>query len=187
MEALSLDIKDFGVLWQAAAIVLGFKMAFLAWRIRRELEMERKGETTWVPFPEILTFLSAFLLVLGVFVLPILAGPDLPIPGKSLGLSARIFGLSLVIFVLHPLLLAGHYNLFWREKNPSSSSTSRVRYRCSSSGLASDSGRPWLTKQERVAWALAGLLILAYIAFAELLYWGPDRFCRRFGGVGEAV
>ena len=62
-----MDIKDFGLLWQAAAIVLGFKMAFLAWRIRRELEMEREGEPSGLPFPEMLTFLSAFLLVLGVY------------------------------------------------------------------------------------------------------------------------
>ena len=151
-----MDVKDFGVLWQAAAIVLGFKMAFLAWRIRRELEMEKEREVTWVPLPEMLTFCSAFLLVLGVFVLPVLAGPDLPIPGKTLGLSARIFGLSLLIFVLHPFLLAGHYNLFRPEKAHSSNR----------------SGRPRITKQERVAWALTGLLILAYIVFAGLIYTG---------------
>ena len=132
--------------------------------------MEREGETTWVPFPEMLTFLSASLLVLGVFVLHILAGPDLPIPGKTLGLSARLFGLSLVIFVLHPLLLAGHYNLLWQEGKHSSSCTNQVRFL--GSDLANGSGRLRLTKQEKAAWIFAGLLILAYIAFAGRLYWG---------------
>ncbi len=127
-------------LWTVSAVVLGFQIAALAWRLKRELEMEEAGKPTWIPIPDAMVFLSMLILVGGVFLAPILGDIDA-------NLTLRLFGLSLVILASTPVVLAGHYDLFRRKKG------------C----------RGWVTTQEKWALTVPALFGSAYgIAWWQL-------------------
>lgn len=109
-------------LWTVAAVVFGFQLAALSWRISREVHMESQGERTWVTFADGIVLLSTLILVVGVFLAPILT--DI-----SAGNAARLFGLSLVLFASAPVVLAGHYNLFRQhQKAPRDHVTTQERW-----------------------------------------------------------
>ena len=126
-----------GELWTVAAIVGGFQLAALSFRLQRELTMEARGETTWLTLADGLVGMSLLLLVFGVFAAPVFGAADLH-------LSVRLFGLSLVMFVSSVFVLAGHYNLYchW-GRNPSGE-------------------RERITPQEKVAFGFAAAMMVAY-------------------------
>ena len=121
-------------LWAVAAIVLGFQLTALAWRIKREIVMARRGELTWIPVADYMTYISALILVVGVFIAPFFG--DVP-----LRWTVWLFGLALVIFAATPPVIAGHYNLY-RNKNE-----------C----------RPRVTTQEKWALVIVALAVGAYV------------------------
>lgn len=97
----SLELSD---LWSTAAILAGFQVVVLAWRIKREIAMEAEGARTWVTLADGFVALSFLVLVLGVF-----AGPVLKI--VSADIATKIFGGALLLFAPYPFVLAAHYNL----------------------------------------------------------------------------
>ena len=125
-------------LWTAAVVLAGFQIAALTWRIRREIEMEDKGEQTWVTCADGFVVASLFVLIGGVF-----CGPALGVVKDDL--AAKLFGLALVLFACAPLVLAGHYNLYCRWDK--------------------DWPRDRITKQEMAAISVAAFLPLGYGAW----------------------
>lgn len=98
-------------LWTVAAVVFGFQLAALSWRITREIHMESQGQRTWLTVPDGIVMLSVLILVGGVFAAPILV--DIKV-----GDAARLFGLSLTLFASAPVVLAGHYDLYRYQEKP---------------------------------------------------------------------
>ena len=108
-------------LWTVAAVVFGFQLAALSWRLTREVSMESRGERIWVTFTDVIVLLSVLILVVGVFLLPILV--DI-----STGNAAKLFGLSLVLLASAPIVLAGHYNLFRHQEGPRDQVTTQEKW-----------------------------------------------------------
>ena len=131
-------ITNLGSLWTVAAVVFGFQAA--AWRINREVYMEKQGEPTWLTIADGMIYISVFFLVGGVFILPIF-------DAVNLSIVVWMFGLALIIFALSPIVLAGHYNLYRPRKE-----------RC----------RLHLTTQEKWAFLVALLIIFVYLITSGL-------------------
>ena len=122
MESLQLS-----QLWTVAVVLAGFQVAALTWRINREIYVEERGTTkptrnrqptgdeetngnrkrepTWVTIADGFVFVSFMLLIFGVFAAPVFSA-------MTVECAARLLGLSLVIFGVSPVVLAGHYNLY---------------------------------------------------------------------------
>jgi hypothetical protein len=73
LETIDVDDLSMSALWTVAAVVFGFQSAALSWRITREIEMEARGELTWVTIPDGVVVLSILFLIGGVYIAPILA------------------------------------------------------------------------------------------------------------------
>lgn len=83
-------------LWTVAAVVFGFQMAALAWRINREVYMEEKCRITWLPWADRMVYSSVLILIGGVFIAPFFGN-------VPLRWVVWLFGLALVIFAATPL------------------------------------------------------------------------------------
>lgn len=117
-------------LWTAAAVLAGFQVTALTWRLNREVAMEAEDERTWATFPDGYVAASFLVVVAGVFAAP-LSG------AASTEMAAKLFGVAMLIFAASPFVLAGHYNLYcsWGKSVP----------------------RPHVTKQE---WTAVGVTTL---------------------------
>ena len=113
--------------WTAAAVLAGFQVTALTWRLNREVAMEGGSERTWVTLPDGYVAISFLVVVVGVFAAP-LSG------AASTDMAAKLLGVAMIVFAACPFVLAGHYNLYcsWGKSGP----------------------RPRVTKQE---WAAAGV------------------------------
>ena len=123
-------------LWTAAAVLAGFQLTAIGWRIRRELYMESISERTWLTLADGFVGVSFLLLLGGVFAAPILGS----VPA---GFAAKCFGLAFVWFAASPFVLAGHYNLYggWYKRPPP---------------------RPWATVQEMVIAGVSLVFVVGY-------------------------
>jgi len=83
--------------------------------------MATRGPRTWVTIPDGIVLLSILILVIGVFLAPNLA--DIQVET-----TARLFGLSLVLFASAPVVLAGHYNLYGFRKGPRGQVTTQEKW-----------------------------------------------------------
>ena len=90
-------------IWIVSGVILGFQINFFSWRIRREIQMEAKGETKWLPFADWMNLLSMFVMVTGVFVLPLF---------KIGQFVYYAFGLALILLIGYLFALVGHYELY---------------------------------------------------------------------------
>ena len=133
MESISLP-----QLWTAAAVLTGFQITALSWRIKRELAMEAKGERTWLTLADYLVGLSFLVLVFGVFAAPIFGT-------FTTDVAAKIFGIALILFTSSAFVLAGHYDLYcrWDKKLP----------------------RDRVTKQEGTASVLSVIIVVIYVVW----------------------
>ena len=118
-------------LWTAAAVLAGFQVTALTWRINREVAMEAEDERTWVTLPDGYVAVSFLVIVVGVFAAPLSNS-------ASTEMAVKLFGVALLIFAASPFVLAGHYNLYcsWDKRVP----------------------RPRVTKQELTAAVVTVLL-----------------------------
>ncbi len=128
-------------LWTVVAVLAGFQVTALYWRINRELVMEAGG-ITWLTCADGFVGASFLVLVGGVFVAPMVSS-------VSTITVVKLFGLALVLFAPSVFVLAGHYNLYCAWGKP------RPRRR----------GRGRVTKQESVAVVVALVLLTAYITW----------------------
>ena len=142
MTNLGDDVTIFH-LWTVAAVVLGFQMAAIAWRVNRELYAEQKRARTWIPWADRMIYFSVLILIGGVFIAPLLGD-------VSLRWAVWLFGLALVIFAATPPVIAGHYNLYRYDPD-------RI-------------GRPGTTTQEKWALGVVSLAIGAYILVGLVLF-----------------
>lgn len=131
-------------LWQIAAIFAGFLLAAFSWRISREIEMERRRETTWVTLADLLVGMS-FVLLAMVVILPALG--FLWVSG-----TVRLLGLAVLVFAGYPFVLVGHYNLYgqWGRTTP----------------------RGRVTRQELTAFIVVGLLAAVYVGASSVYGFG---------------
>ena len=95
---------EIGELWTAGGILLGFQLTSFHFRLSRELKFRDEGDTTWLPWADLISLVSMLIMAWCVFLLPIL--------GLGLEFAANAFGVSLVLFTAYPFALAGHYELF---------------------------------------------------------------------------
>ena len=91
--------------------VVGLSFTILIFRIKREIDMAEKGETTWIAFSDWLVAIA--LIVAGLFVLVPLLASDAAGRGR-LPLSALVFAVVMVLGWV-PAILA-HYRLIFRGK-----------------------------------------------------------------------
>lgn len=98
---MDLEIKE---LWTAGGILVGFQLTSFHFRLSRELKFRDEGDTTWLPWADLLTLFSMLIMVSCVFLLPLL--------GLAKTFSINAFGVSLILFAAYPFALAGHYELF---------------------------------------------------------------------------
>ena len=103
-EMMTMPDLSMSALWTASAVVLGFQLNALSWRIQRELQMEMRRERTWVTIADGILWLSLLILACGVFVAPVILGADLEV-------ATVFFGWSIILLVSAPAVLAGHYDL----------------------------------------------------------------------------
>ena len=116
-----MDAIQLSQLWTAGAVLAGFQLTALAWRINREVAMEAEDEETWTTLADGIVAASFLTLVVGVFAAP-LSG------AASTAMAAKLLAVALMVFACSPFVLAGHYNLY-----------------CS---WGKDTSRPRVTKQE---------------------------------------
>jgi len=94
---------------EVGAILLGFQLVALSWRIQREIKMQEAGQRTWFTLADYLVVLSMMSILLGTFLIP------------TFVLSARwpivSIGVSVAFLVFSPIVAACHYGLF-RGKRP---------------------------------------------------------------------
>lgn len=138
-EALKalVDSQNVYRLWTVGAVLLGFQMAALAWRLKRELRMMALCELTWLTWADRMVYLSVVVLVVGVFIAPVLG--DVPSDWV-----AWLLGLALIIFAATPPVIAAHYELYGAPHRPST--------------------RPPVTTQEKQALGVVWTFIVAYFA-----------------------
>ena len=128
-------------LWPAGAVLLGFQLAALGWRLNREIRMSERKRRTWITIADYMTYLSVIILVLGVFLLP----PFLD--DMHDGWVSWLFGLALIVFAVTPPVIAGHYELYSRKER----------------------SYDYITTQER--WALVPALVVIAAYFTVGLFW----------------
>lgn len=136
-----MELINLSQLWTAAAVLTGFQITALSWRIKRELSMEAEGETTWLTLADYLVAASFLVLVFGVFASPIFGT-------VTTDVAAKMFGVALILFTSSTFVLAGHYDLFcnWGKKQP----------------------RNRTTKQEWAAIGISGVVLAAYLIWWAL-------------------
>jgi hypothetical protein len=101
----NLDLKD---IWTAAAVLMGFQLATVSWRLNREMDVQlRSGGPNWLPPADYLYLLSLLVTALGVFVLPILNWIPLPF-------AERLLGISVILFAGYPFALFAHYTFLFQ-------------------------------------------------------------------------
>ena len=159
-------------LWTVGAVVAGFQVAALTWRINREIYVEERRlrgtnrirrnartsglasgspnhsdnqatEPTWVTVADGVVFASFLLLIGGVFALP-------AVRQNSIELATDLLGLSLLMFGLSQAVLAGHYNLYCSKRH--------------------SSNRIWFTFQEKVASAISLILVVLYAVLVIVVF-----------------
>lgn len=104
---MELDIRE---LWTAGGILLGFQLTSFHFRLARELKFRDEGDTTWLPWADLLSLTSMLIMVFCIFLFPILGFGD--------KFATNAFGVALILFAGYPFALAGHYELF-RSTNKS--------------------------------------------------------------------
>ena len=126
-------------LWTAAAVLAGFQVTALTWRLNREVAMEFKSERTWVTLPDGFVASSFLIVVVGVFAAP-LSGT------ATTEMAAKLFGIAMLVFAASPFVLAGHYNLYcsWGKNGPRTHVTKQERTAAGVTTLLCAGGAWWI-------------------------------------------
>ena len=138
---------DFGTVWTAAGVVVGFTVTAFMYRIKRESEI-RTGAPLgrgkyWFPPADFALLGSLAVVLVGVFVLPVL--------GAGLAFAKYALGWAFLLLAGYPFALLGHYDILF----------GRVPKKTMQRRLARG-GFPWATEQERA--------VLGFLAVASVVY-----------------
>ena len=66
-EPSGIETLTLSQIWTVAATLGGFQVVALAWRIRREIYMEGRGEITWLTLADLFVATSFLVIIGGVF------------------------------------------------------------------------------------------------------------------------
>ncbi|GHO51369.1 hypothetical protein [Ktedonospora formicarum] len=102
---MNIQLSD---LWTAAGILLGFQVTSFAARVNREISIGEKERITWLPPADIVNLFSMFVLVIGIYILPVLGFANQKF-------ITYAFGLAVLLFIGYPFALAAHYDMYNRK------------------------------------------------------------------------
>ena len=110
--------------------------------------MELRGERTWITLADYVAIMSLLMLALGVFAAPVLGIYPSDV-------AVKIFGAAFVMFVSHPIILIGHYNLYcsWGKYTK----------------LGKPKPRSRVTNQEWVAFSVCAALFITYLLLMGIM------------------
>lgn len=100
---------DISSLWTPTGLLLGFQVTLFKWRLEREVQLGDQDNITWLVPSDYVSILGMLCFVIGVVLLP--ASGLIPVSAAS-----AAFGLGAIFFVGQALGLAGHYELYNRQK-----------------------------------------------------------------------
>ncbi len=90
-----------------ATIIAAFGTAMLFFRIQRELEMQRSGETIWIPWADGLIVLST-LISLVLVVLPLIIASNV---AGTLMVASTACAAAVVLVAGYPFAILAHYRI----------------------------------------------------------------------------
>ena len=84
--------------------LLAIQLAFFVWWIKREINARKQSKSIWLPCCEILNIINMILTATICIVIPSTT--------NEFTYNSRVYGSSaLVLIILHPINVLGHYNL----------------------------------------------------------------------------
>nr|VFJ47431.1 MAG: hypothetical protein BECKDK2373C_GA0170839_101829 [Candidatus Kentron sp. DK] len=86
------------------SLLIGLQFASFGWRIHREITVGDLGEKTWFPILDKLNLASMFITFLACILLPL-------VTGEFGQISRAVLGSALLLLILHPVNMLGHYEL----------------------------------------------------------------------------
>ncbi len=89
-------------------VVLALQFAVFGWRINREISLDDQGRRTWLLVSDYLILGSMLAVLAFCIILPIATGMF----SKA---SEICLGVTFVLIIFYPVILAGHYRLFSRR------------------------------------------------------------------------
>jgi hypothetical protein len=125
-------------LLEIAGIIIGFQLTIFTFRITRELQFDRKNR--WFPLADFINLLSVLVTVSFLFIYPLNN-----LETYDIKLCQKFFGFALLLFVIYPFALIGHYDLFKKH----SKRNKRQKY---------------VTDQERWVLIIGGIISTIYLA-----------------------
>jgi len=131
------------------AILIAIQIAFLGWRINREIPLGDQGRRTWFPVSDFLNVLSMLFVVWFCIIQPL----NKPMSAEPVAKLVLSIGFALV--VMHPINMIGHY----RFLSPHGRHIYTVAGR----------DYPYITDHEWVTLVLTTLLALYVATQSELL------------------
>jgi hypothetical protein len=133
-----------------AAILVAIQIAFLGWRIEREIPLGDEGRKTWFPISDYLNVISMLLVVWFCIIEPLNNADQTNDDTARLVLSV---GFALV--AMHPINMIGHYRFFSRN--------GRHIYK------AARKDYPYVTDHEWVTLILTALVVIYVVTQNPLL------------------
>ena|SRR5438105_3676811 len=128
---------DLATLWTAAGVLAGLQVTGFSFRVNREIKVAQSGDVTWFPPADIVNVVSLGITLVGVFIVPILHIGSSAVPAKA-------FGLSVLLLAGYPWVLAGHYDLYRRDRR----------------------SMAYFPAQEKIALSLLALAAVVYVVLA---------------------
>lgn len=125
-------------LLQIAGILIGFQLTIFTFRMTRELSLDRQKR--WFPLPDFINLFSVLISVCFLFLYPLKN-----IDTFDIKLCQKLFGFSILLFVVYPFALIGHYDLFAKASK-------RI------------TDQKYVTRQEIVVMIIGGIMSILYFA-----------------------
>lgn len=92
-----------------SAILIAIQIAFLGWRINREIPLGDQGRRTWFPISDYLNVISMFLVVWFCIVGPLNSS------GQADDTAKLVLSVGFALVVMHPINMIGHYRFLTRN------------------------------------------------------------------------
>lgn len=125
-------------LLQIAGILIGFQLTIFTFRMTRELTLDRQKR--WFPLPDFINLVSVLITVIFLFLYPLKN-----IQTYDIKLCHKLFGFSVLLFVIYPFALIGHYDLYTRSSKR-------------------NTDQKYVTKQEIMTLIIGGIISILYFS-----------------------
>jgi hypothetical protein len=131
------------------AILIAIQLAFLGWRINREIPLGDQGRRTWFPISDYLNLLSMLLIVWFCIVKPL----NSPAPDEAV--AKLVLSVGFALAGMHPVNMIGHY----RFLSPNGRHVYTVANR----------DYPYITDHEYITLLVTAIVVLYVAAQSPLL------------------